>query len=306
MFRPTVVNQQFGEAVREGAMRTSVLGTGIMGAAMARSLAREGHEVTAWNRTPERARGLDEGITAVDSVAGAVEAAEVVITMLFDADAVLDVTEELVGALGPEAVWVQSSTVGPAGMRRIADRSGAARDRLVDAPVLGTRQPAEDGKLTVLASGPATARETAQPAFDAVGARTVSAGDDLGAASALKLVCNSWIAGLNAANAQALALAESQGIDPRLFLEAIKGGPVDTAYAHAKAALILARDWEPPAFALDGVRKDVRLMVEAAGEMPTDLLEALLAVYDRASERGFGGADMAAVRTAFDAEESRR
>ena len=280
-------------------MRTAVLGTGIMGAAMARSLAREGHEVAAWNRTPERARDLGDGISASDSVAGAVEGADVVVTMLFDTGAVLAVTDELVAALGADAVWAQSSTVGPAGMRRVAEAADLG-DRLLDAPVLGTRQPAEDGKLTVLVSGPEAARRTAQPVFDAVGGRTVTAGEDLGAASALKLVCNSWIASINAANAQALALAEAQGIDPALFLEAIKGGPVDTAYAHAKAALILAREFEPPAFALDGVRKDVGLMIEAAGPMPTDLLEALLAVYDRAAERGFGGADMSAVRTAID------
>jgi 3-hydroxyisobutyrate dehydrogenase len=285
-------------------MRISVLGTGIMGAAMARSLAREGHEVVAWNRTPERARGLGEGIAAADTVAEAVDGAEVVVTMLFDTDAVLEVTTALTGALGPAAVWVQSSTVGPAGIRRIADAAGPVRGRLLDAPVLGTRQPAEDGRLTVLVSGPTSAREVARPVFEAVGARTVDAGDELGAASALKLVCNSWIASINAANAQAFALAETLGTDPRLFLEAIKGGPVDTAYAHAKGELILARAWEPPAFALDGVRKDVGLMVEAAGAgMPTDLLQALLVVYDRAAERGYGGADMSAVRTAFDAEE---
>jgi 3-hydroxyisobutyrate dehydrogenase len=282
-------------------MRTAVLGTGIMGAAMARSLAREGHEVAAWNRTPERARGLGEGIVAADSVAEAVSGADVVVTMLFDADAVVSVAEEVAAALGADAVWAQSSTVGPAGIRRIADAAGVG-ERLLDAPVLGTRQPAEDGKLVVLVAGPSAAREKAQPVFDAIGGRTVVAGDEIGAASALKLVCNSWIANMNAANAQALALAETLGIDPRLFLQAIKGGPVDTAYAHAKGALILTRDWEPPAFSLDGVRKDVGLMIEAAeGTMPTDLLEALLSVYDRAAERGYGGADMSAVRTAFDA-----
>ncbi len=127
-----------------------------MGAAMARSLAREGHEVTVWNRTPERAEAVvADRITACGAVADALLGAEVVFTMVYDADSVVDITGEVVGALGDGAVWAQSTTVGPEGMRRIADAAGAVRGRLLDAPVLGTKQPAEDGKLTILVSGPA-------------------------------------------------------------------------------------------------------------------------------------------------------
>jgi 3-hydroxyisobutyrate dehydrogenase len=284
-------------------MRVAVLGTGIMGSAMARSLAREGHDVGVWNRHPEKARAAaGPAITAYDEIEGALDGADVVLTVLFDAASVLAVTPEVTRHLGPEAVWAQVTTVGPAGIEQIAAAAEPVRERLLDAPVLGTRQPAEDGKLTVLVSGPAPARGTAQPVFEAVGARTITVGDDLGRASGLKLVCNSWIAGVNAAAAQALAFADALGLDPGLFLEAIQGGAADSAYAQAKGVLMQSREWDDPSFALDSVVKDVGLMVEAAGEtgLPDDLLATLLALYDRASARGVGGADMAAVRVAFD------
>jgi 3-hydroxyisobutyrate dehydrogenase len=286
-----------------GAMRAAVLGTGIMGAAMARSLAREGHQVTVWNRTPARATAVaGEGITACGAIGDALLGAEVVFTMVFDSASVLEMSGEVVGALGSDAVWAQSTTVGVAGMRRIADAAGDARERLLDAPVLGTKQPAESGKLTVVVSGPADARARARPAFDAIGARTLDVGEDLGAASGLKLAVNSWVASINAATAQAMGLAEALGLDPRLFLEAIRGAATDSAYAQAKGVVMDDRSWDDPAFALDSVVKDVGLMVDAAREsgFPDDLLATLLALYDRASERGYGGADMAAVRAAFD------
>ena len=280
-----------------------------MGAAMARSLAREGHEVAVWNRTPDRAqRVVGDGITAYAVLADAVTGADVVVTMLYDADSVVEVAAELVAALGPAAVWVQSTTVGPHGMARIAEVAGAACDRLLDTPVLGTKQPAESGSLVVLVSGSEPARERASTAFDAVGARTIVIGDELGQASALKLVCNSWVASINAATGQAMGFAEALGLDPRLFLDAIKGGAADSAYAQLKGEIMAQRSWEDPSFALDSVRKDIGLMIDAAraAGFPDDLLDTLLTIYDRASERGHGGADMAAVRAGFDADRSAR
>jgi 3-hydroxyisobutyrate dehydrogenase len=284
-------------------MRAAVLGAGIMGAAMARSLARNGHEVRVWNRTHERAEAVAAaGITASSGIAEAVSGCDVVVTMLYDADSVLSITDELVAALGPECVWLQCTTVGPAGMERIATAAGPVTDRLLDAPVLGTRQPAETGDLVVLVSGPSQAVDRARPAFDAVGARTMRVGDRVGPASALKLAANSWVASLNAATGQAMALAEALGLDSRLFLEAIKGGPSDSAFAQMKGAMMADHAWDEPAFALDSVRKDVGLMIEAGTEVsfPVELLQALFDTYDRASERGLGAADLSAVRTAFD------
>ncbi|MEP6816910.1 MAG: NAD-binding protein [Marmoricola sp.] len=136
--------------------------------------------------------------------------------------------------------------------------------------------------------------------FEAIGSRTVVAGEEIGQASALKLACNAWIGLLTAGIAQSLALAEALGVDPALFLEAIKGGAVDAPYAQLKGAAMLAGDYAT-SFAVDGVRKDTGLMVEAArgAAFPVDLLSAVLTRFDQAAELGHGADDMAAVRSAF-------
>lgn len=269
-----------------------------MGAGMARSLRRAGHDVTVWNRTKAKADPLAaDGITVADSVAEAVTGADAVITMLFDTDATLAVCDELVSAAGPDTVWIQSGTVGPDGVQRIA---GAAGRDILDAPVLGTKKPAEEGALVVLVSGVPALVERARPAFDAIGSRVVRVSEEVGDASALKLACNAWVATIMAAVAQSLALAEALGVDPRLFLEAIKGGPTDTPYAQLKGAAVLAGDFTP-SFAVDGVVKDLGLMIDAArgARFPVELLAALRAPFERVSAAGHGEEDMSAVRLAF-------
>jgi 3-hydroxyisobutyrate dehydrogenase len=280
-------------------MRVAVLGIGTMGAGMARSLRREGLEVTAWNRTRAKAEPLAEaGVTVADSVADAVGGADAVITILFDVDAVLDVTDDLLAALPADAVWLQSATVGVDGIRRIADRAGDVA--LLDAPMLGTKQPAEQGKLVPLVSGPANLVERARPVLEAVGAKTVIAGERIGDASALKLACNAWIFSITAATAQSLAVAGHLGIDPSLFLEAIDGGPSNTPYAQLKGKAMLAGDFTP-AFGLDGGRKDLRLIAEASGAagVPQNLLDGVRALFDAAAAKGHGDDDLAAVYTAL-------
>ena len=282
-------------------MRVAVLGTGAMGVGMARSLLREGFEVSAWNRTAERARPLAaDGATVAETAAAAVDGAELVVVMLFDANAVLDVLAEVADGIGPDAVVAQMSTIGLAGTREVARLAEQADLRVLDAPVLGTRGPAADGKLVVLASGDPALRPVAQPAFDAMGAKTVWAGDGLGRGSALKLACNAWIATITAGIAQSLTLAGALGLDPQLFLDAIAGGQSDTPYAAVKGGSMLAGQF-PSQFALDGVLKDlglIRAAVESAGVDPA-LASALHDVYQRASDAGHGGEDIAAVVSAF-------
>jgi 3-hydroxyisobutyrate dehydrogenase len=272
-----------------------------MGAGMARSLRREGHEVVAWNRSPDKAAPLrDDGIEVAESVADAVGGADAAVTILFDTGATLSVADELLGSLGPDAVWIQSGTVGIDGIRRIAEH--ADRD-ILDAPVVGTKKPAEEGKLTVLLSGNPELAQRAQPVFDAIGGRTVTVSDRVGDASALKLVVNSWIGTITAGTAQSVTFAASLGVDPRLFLEVIEGSPTDSPYAQLKGRAILDEDYAP-SFAIDGVVKDIGLMLEAAGDVDfsDDLMATVRALFQRASERGHGDKDMAAVRYAFRAE----
>jgi 3-hydroxyisobutyrate dehydrogenase len=275
-------------------MRVAFLGTGIMGAPMARNIHAAGHEVSAWNRSREKAEPLArDGVTVAASVAEAVAGADVVVTMLADAQAVEAVVEEALGALDG-AVLVQMSTIGLAATDRLAERAAAAGVAFVDAPVSGTKQPAEQGKLVVLASGPEAVRESVDPVFDAVGAKTVWLGV-AGSAQRLKLVLNTWLLGLTEALAEAIALAEALGVDPRTFLETIDGAPVGAPYAQIKGPMMIDGEF-PPAFPLGLAAKDAGLALEAA-EAAGLRLGALAAVREqmlRAADSGHGDEDMAA------------
>ncbi|HST67864.1 MAG TPA: NAD(P)-dependent oxidoreductase, partial [Mycobacteriales bacterium] len=280
-------------------VNVTVLGTGIMGAGMARSLLRAGHAVTVWNRTAAKAAPLaDDGATVAGTAAEAVAGAEVVLVMLFDTAAVLDVLTAA-SARKTDAVWLQASTIGPEGMLEVAALAAGRGLRLVDAPVLGTKGPAEQGTLVALLSGDEASVEAARPVIEGYSARSVNAGPSLGAASALKLVCNAWISSVNAAVGQSYALAQGLGIDPGLFAEAIRGGAADNPYLHMKGDLIAKGEF-PPSFTLDGAAKDVELILAAArgAGVGDDVLAGLAAAYRRAAA-DHGEEDMAAVYYAF-------
>src|SRR6266540_4042181 len=235
---------------------------------------------------------------AAASPAEAVSGAGIVLTMLADGEAIeatMAGPSGALAALGDGAVWVQSSTVGVDDTERLAAMAGQRGIQFVDAPVLGTRQPAEKGELTVLASGPGSARERCQPVLDAIGSRTLWLGE-AGAGTRLKLVVNTWILGLVGALASTIALARTLGVAPEQFLGTIEGSPMGTAYARTKGNLMAAGEY-PTSFSLTLADKDVRLAMAAAAAGGADL--PLLRVVDdlcrEAIERGLGDADMAAI-----------
>ncbi len=280
-------------------LTVAVLGTGIMGAAMARNLARAGHRVRAWNRTRAKAEPLTaDGVLVADGPAEAVRDADVVLTILHDGPAALDVMRQAAGGLRPGTAWVQSTTAGLDALPGLADFAGEHALVLYDAPVLGTRQPAEAGRLTVLAAGPVEGREKVTPVFDAVGARTVWTGDDgaEGTATRLKLVANSWVIAATAATGETLALSRALGVDPQQFFDLIAGGPLDMGYLRAKAGLVLEERLSPPQFAVSTAAKDARLIVEAGerGGVRLDVAAAGAARLERAAAQGHGEEDMAA------------
>jgi 3-hydroxyisobutyrate dehydrogenase len=244
-----------------------------MGLPMAHNLARVGFIVRAWNRSPEKARSLaDDGAQLCATPAEAVDGATVILTMLSDADAVVEVMRGDEGALATAAdgaIWLQMSTVGDAGTEdccEIAERAGL---RLVDAPVLGTKGPAQQGELVVFASGPEDLHERLAPIFDVVGKRTLWVGA-AGAGTRLKLAVNTWIMSVVEGAAETLALAEALGLDPTLVLEAVADGPLDLPYLRNKGTMMIERSFEP-AFKLALAAKDARCVAEAAQQFDVDL-----------------------------------
>lgn len=278
-------------------MVVAVLGTGTMGAPIARHLAaRAFGDVRVWNRSPERAEPLAaEGCTVTATVAEAVSAADYVVVMLADGDAVLEVLGEALPAMADGTILVQTSTVGVEATERIAALAEEHGVRLVDAPVLGTRKPAEDGKLVVLASGPEDAIASCGAIFDAIGVKTLALGD-AGAGTRLKLVVNAWLVSLTEALAESIALSEALEVEPRRFLEAIGGGPIDAGYAQLKGSAMIDRSFDPAGFALALALKDARLVLDAAGAagVAMPVVEAVAGQMKRAVEAGHGEADVAA------------
>ena len=280
----------------------AVLGTGTMGEPIARNLLEAGLDVRVWNRTREKAEPLeDDGATVCDTPAEAVRGADLVLTTVADGDAAAEVMEEdgALGAMAGGAVWIQLATVGVEASQQLIDLAAAHDVRHVDAPVLGTRGPAEQGELVVLASGPEELRERCAPVFEAIGQETRWVGD-AGAGSRLKMVTNLWLLGVLEAAAESIALAEGLGLDPRAFLDTMEGSQIDSPYLHIKGEAILAGDLEP-SFKLALAEKDASLVLEAGEQarVRIPLARAFHDAFARGVEEGHGDDDMAATyRTA--------
>jgi 3-hydroxyisobutyrate dehydrogenase len=275
----------------------AVLGTGIMGGPIARNLAQAGFAVRVWNRTRDKAAPLAEhGVDLMDTPAEAADGMDVVITMLTDGDAVEQVMTDggALEGMREDAIWLQTSTVGIAAAERLATLAERAGVTFVDAPVLGTKQPAEQGALVVAASGPDEARSACEPIWDVIGSRTIWLGE-AGAGTRLKLVVNNWLVCLVEDLAETIAFAERIGISPEAFLDAIDGGPVGPPYARLKGTQMINQDF-PPAFPLRLALKDANLVLEAAERHGIELPLARVTTerFKRAVELGHGDEDMAA------------
>lgn len=277
----------------------ALLGAGTMGSGMAQNLLAAGFDLRVWNRTGAKAEPLaGRGATVAGTPAEAAEGAGILLTMLADGPAVEAAVAGPSGALsglGEGAMWVQTSTVGIDDTERLAAMAAERGVVFVDAPVLGTKAPAEQGQLVVLASGPETSRERCQPVFDAIGSRTIWVGE-AGAGTRLKLVVNTWIFGLLAGLASTIALARALDVDPEQFLTAVEGGPLGPAYARIKGDMMKAGDY-PTSFTVTLAAKDLRLAREAAASRGLEfpLLELMARQFAAAGELGLGEADMAAI-----------
>ncbi|WP_428267388.1 NAD(P)-dependent oxidoreductase [Haliangium sp.] len=285
------------------AQKVAVLGLGIMGAAMAKNLHAAGLAVRVWNRTPSAATELVElGLPAPSTPAAAAQDADVVLTMVSDGaavEAVMFGDDGALAAMKPGALWIQMATIGVPATEHLIARARAAGIDFVDAPVLGTRQPAEQGTLTVLASGPVALKQRCAPVFEAVGERTVWVGD-AGASSRLKLVANQWSTGMVALLAETVTLARSLDVAPESFFELVQGSPFSAPYAQSKGTHMIERRF-PPSFPLDMAHKDVRLALDVARQHGCTLpvTTAIERQYDRAEAEGRGRDDLSAVIAAL-------
>ena len=283
----------------------AVLGLGVMGRAMAGRIIAAGLPTTVWNRRPEAAEELAElGARVATDPADAVRDADVVITMVTDAAAVLAIADGggMLAAMKNGAIWAQMSTVGVLGTDRVAQ---LVRDKkpdvtLLDAPVAGSKGPAEQGTLTIFASGPQEAAKLVEPVFDAVGQRTVWVGQ-LGAGTKIKLVNNMLLAFEAQGIAEALAVGGTLGLTPAAVLDALEGSPLVSAWTAQKAQRIRRDDYSPE-YALRLGLKDVELAVATAPVDRLSVAGSIMAQWQRAVDRGLGDEDITVITRALQRE----
>jgi 3-hydroxyisobutyrate dehydrogenase len=282
------------------------LGIGTMGHGMATSALRAGVPTVAWNREPEGTKDLaDLGADVADTAADAAARAGIVVTMVTNADAVVSIAtgQGMLDALAPGAIWAQMSTIGVSGTERVASLVESRRSdvTVLDAPVSGSKEPAEQGKLTIFASGPDDARPRVAPLFDALGQRTVWVGA-FGAGSRLKLVNNTLLAFTAEGLAASIALAHGLGLDTDTVIDALGDGPLTSPWEAAKLQRI-AKDEYSPQFALSLALKDVQLALEAVDPERFEAFASLAREWERAVDHGLGNQDVTVVTRAL--EDSR-
>ena len=276
----------------------AVLGIGAMGHGMATSLMRAGIPTIVWNRRPAATRDLAGlGADVAETVADAARRAAIVVTMVTDTDAVLSIARDqgMLAALAPGAIWVQMSTIGVAGIERVAAMVAAERPEvtLLDAPVSGSKDPAAQGQLTIFASGPEEARSRVAGLFDALGQRTVWVGA-VGAGSRLKLVNNTLVAFAAEGVATSVALAGRLGLETETVIEAVGGGPLVSPWQAAKLQRIAAGEFSAQ-FALSLALKDVHLALQAADSDRFAALAGLAEEWQQAVDAGLGDQDLTVV-----------
>jgi 3-hydroxyisobutyrate dehydrogenase len=276
----------------------AVLGIGAMGHAMAASALRAGIPTIVWNRTPAPTRDLAGlGAEVTETPADAARRAAIVVTMVTDTDAVISIARDqgMLAALAPGAIWAQMSTIGVAGIERVAAMVQAERPDVtfLDAPVSGSREPAEQGQLTIFASGPQQARRRVAPLFDALGQRTIWVGE-VGAGSRLKLVNNTLVAFAAEGVANAAALAGRLGLQTETVVEALGGGPLVSAWQAAKLQRIATGEFSAQ-FALSLALKDVRLALQPADDDRFTAFACLAQEWQQAADAGLGDQDLTVV-----------
>ena len=275
----------------------AVIGIGAMGHGMATSALRTGISTTVWNRSPGAARDLEElGATVAPTAADAARSATLVVIMVTDADAVVSVLrdEGVLAALAPKAILIQMSTIGVAGIERVAAIVATERPdvTMLDAPVSGSRDPAELGQLTIFASGPLAVRPRVATLFDALGQRTIWVGD-VGAGTRLKLVANTWLAFAAEAVVASVALARRLGLETDRVLHALEGNPLVSPWQEAKLHRLVEAEFSPQ-FALSLALKDVRLAEAAAGDQ-FEVLACLADEWQHSVDLGLGHQDVTVV-----------
>ena len=283
----------------------AILGVGTMGSAFARRLLGAGLQVSVWDPSGAGAARLaSAGARVAATPEDAVRDAGVMLTMVPTIASIEETVPRALAALPQSATWLQMSTIGLEGTDRAIALAKAQRPDVVfvDAPVSGSRAPAEEGKLLILASGPAAALDALAPIFSALGQKTMR-WERAGSGSRMKLVLNTWLAVLGEGIAETAALAQSLDVSLNDVSTCIGSTALDAPWALSKLDKI-ERDAFDPDFALALAAKDLHLALDAAKEANRRLpmAQSIATQWDGALQAGLGNRDVVGAYLALTAD----
>jgi 3-hydroxyisobutyrate dehydrogenase len=281
----------------------TVIGIGTMGGAFVRRLLGAGLPVTVWSRNDsETTPSVALGATAYANSHDAVSHADVVLTMLPNPDITREVMldQGVLAAMAPSSTWLQMATIGSVATEQLVATTATARPDVtfVDAPVSGSRQPAESGQLVILASGPESTHQLLAPVFAALGKSTVWLGP-AGVGSQMKLVLNTWLAFQIECAAESLALLQHFRVDTGPLVEILSESPLASPYALSKVKKMIAADYSPD-FSLGLATKDLTLVESDAGVGPVPIASAIADRWRTLITHGAADLDVAAARQGLD------
>jgi 3-hydroxyisobutyrate dehydrogenase-like beta-hydroxyacid dehydrogenase len=284
------------------------LGLGIMGSAMASNLVKAGFDVTVWNRSPGKCTPLtDLGARQGGSPREVAAACDITFAMLADPAAAQEVffgPEGVQKGIGGGRGYIDMSTVDDHTARSIAEAVSVCGGRFLEAPVSGTKKPAEDGTLIFLAAGNRDLYETAVPALDKMGKKRLYLGDKVGQGARMKLVVNMIMGGMMAAFGEGMALAEKSGLSGEQVLDILDAGAMANPMFRIKGGMLLQREF-PVSFPLKHMQKDLRLVVALGDELgqPLYCAAAVSETFKRARAAGYADQDFAAVCQVIESNE---
>ncbi len=290
-------------------MKVGFIGMGIMGVPMSKNVLKAGNEVMVYNRTPERIAPVTKaGAKAVQTPKAAAQGADALILMLTGPEAVDSVLfgeNGVLGGIKPGTPIINMSTVSPAYSRQLNERLAASSAVLIDAPVSGSKKPAEDGTLIILAGGPKEKVKELESLLLTMGKKVVYCGE-AGQGSSMKMAVNLLLGIMMEGFCEAVNFGQRCGLVTETLLEAFLAGPLSCGLFNLKAEMLKNDDF-PPQFPLRHITKDLRFVLQTADEngAAIPIGSSLFQLFRLASGQHWGDMDFAVVKKILEAMSDR-
>lgn len=276
-------------------MKIGIIGTGMLGEAVALNLLNLGFDVSVYNRTKEKAAEVEKnGATVMDSPKAVADNSELIIIIVKDASAVKEVSFGKNGIIESEnkkLIVADMSTIEPSESREIADKFEQKQIQKLEIPVMGGPNVAISGKLVMMASGPKNSFEQCKTIFEKIANKVFFLGTQ-GTANSIKLAMNLQITMLALSLSEGITLVEKSEVDPKIFLEVLNSTYFKTGMSENKAFKMIDGDYDAT-FTLSNLKKDISTMISTSKKLGIELPMIMKAekIYENAIKEGLGNND---------------